>query len=162
MQSYLQTQPARAVTLLPLAEDLLKHVAGCIAVRSMAVAMVVGCLCLRLADFLIAVLRVRRALTEDDPQVRPLLLLRFLFPLAGRHCYVRFWQGPSCIQPASVTMAAFTSDEQCAPLAMPQNWLCWLTLHYIRTEMLAKFRCSMSLALSIYETMTSLLGFLLG
>ncbi|GAB4818544.1 hypothetical protein N2152v2_005590 [Parachlorella kessleri] len=68
MESYLQTQPARAVTLLPLAEDLLKHVAGCIAVRSMAVAMVVGCLCLRLADFLIAVLRVRRALTEDDPQ----------------------------------------------------------------------------------------------
>ena len=70
MQSYLEQQPAWAATLLPLAEGLLEHMAGCIAMPSMAVAMVVGRLCLRLAEFLLSLLGARQSLTGEHPQVR--------------------------------------------------------------------------------------------
>ena len=77
-QGCLEQQPAWAATLLPLVEGLLEQVAKCIAVPSVAVAMVAGRFCLRLAEFLINVLCVLRALTGEHPQVS-LFLVRCCF-----------------------------------------------------------------------------------
>ena len=93
MQNYLQQQPAWAASLLPLVEGLLEHVAKCLAMPSMAVAMVAGRLCLALAEFTVAVLRARLALTEEHAQVRLVLVVGIDFP--GRQAgTLRSCQGP--------------------------------------------------------------------